>query len=84
MKKVIVGAIIVSTLALLGILGMHIFGAAFWGSWDQDGIGSTGFWPTFKAGSQNIWWIYALFASIIVTAGFLLKRDKKNTLRVKG
>ena len=77
MKGIAIAVLVLSVLALLGLLGMHTLTALFLGSWDQDGLGSTGFWHVFKDGLAKGGWIYIIPTALIVTTTVYLKRSKE-------
>ena len=77
------GVAIVAWLALLGLLGVHVFSAAFWGNWDQDRTGlAPGFWHSFQAGFRTLGWMYMLLTSILVVARIYVKSGKESIQRL--
>ena len=79
MKTLAMGITILATIALLAMLGLHTFSALFWGSWDQDGLGSTGFWHVFQDGLKNGGWAYLIPISVIIAGSIYLKRNGDGT-----
>ena len=79
MKTLAMGASILASIALVAMLVLHAFAALFWGSWDQDGLGSAGFWSVFLDGLRSRGWVYLILVSVIVTAAICLNRNEDRT-----
>ena len=76
MKKLAMAVSILAVIALLAMLGLHTLGALFWGSWDQDGLGTTGFWHVFQNALLKRGWAYLIPIGLLVTATAYLRRNK--------
>jgi len=79
MKVFAILVLVLSVLALVGLLGIHTLTSMFWGSWDQDGLGSIGFWGVFKDGMEKGGWVYLIPITLIISTSVYLKRNRKTS-----
>jgi len=82
MKAFAIVVLVLAIITLIGLLGIHTMTAMFWGSWDQDGLGSTGFWHVFKDGLAKGGWVYLVPISLIISASIYLIRNGKRTANI--
>ncbi len=76
MKTLAMGVSILASSALVAMLGLHALGALFWGSWDQDALGSTGFWQVYQNVLLKRGWVYLILLSLLIAAAIYLRRQK--------
>ncbi len=63
-------------IALTVLFGLHIIAALVWGNWDQDGVGSLGFWVVFSETVVYYAWLYAALISTVVIFWLLQKGSR--------